>query len=134
MVMGVVSVLESELESSKVTCLWGCMGLVKGAHLLAASSGQTASEVVCPCDSFYAFYSQSILYFLTTSDCPIALGYHATHERWISSSALCVPLTWLPWPVPSSEHPLLPLGLPTSTPAACPGSGQSGHRSPVSGH
>ena len=133
MVLGFASVLESKLDSSKVTHLLGCMGLVEGNHLLAASPGQPSGKGVFPCISFYTFYFLSALYFLIASDCLIAPGYCAAHERQSSSAALCVPIAWPLWLAPSTEHSLLPLELPPQTPAVCPKSCQSGHRLPASG-
>ena len=71
-VSGVASVIESGLDSSKVTHLLDHTGLVEGAHLLAASPGWPISEGLSLCDSSYAFYFLSALYFLTASNCPIA--------------------------------------------------------------
>ena len=47
-VLEVVSVLESELESSKVTHLLGCTGMAEGVYLFAASPGWPASKGVSP--------------------------------------------------------------------------------------
>ena len=64
---------QSELDSSKVTHLLGCIGLVEGTHLLAASPGQPAGEGISPHDS-YAFYFLSTLCFLTDGNCLITPG------------------------------------------------------------
>ena len=123
-VLGVVSTSEFELPSSKVTCLLVCTGLGESTHLLAASPAWPSTGRVCP----WGLASRGLLQLLewpwllqylilTTGDCLITPSYHATHERQNGSAALCVPLTWLQWPLPSSEHPWLPLGLPPRTPA-----------------
>ena len=97
-VLEVISVLESELESSKVTCLLGHMGLGESTYLLGASPGWPSTGVSVlgdqPADTFCGSLNNhgflSAFCFLTASNCPITSGYHAIHERWSGSVTLYV--------------------------------------------
>ena len=65
----VISWLESELGSSKVTFHLGCTGLGKEAHLLPASSSEAA-------------HLPWLLCHLLLLECPLLLGCHLLPKHW----------------------------------------------------
>ena len=117
------------MSSSKVTLLFGQVGLGDGAHLLPNSSWWPAGKGI----SSYAFYFWNTLYSLTAGKCLATLGSSDVHERWSNWATLCAFPALLLWPVPASEHPSLPIGPPSGNPAADPATDQSGHMLHASG-
>ena len=105
-VSGFVSVSESELDSSKVTCLLVHMGLVVGTSWQHPQCGPLLGESVLedwPADALYS--SLNGLNFATASNCPNIYGHQDIPRKWSDSIFLYGLPTRQLQPMPGSGCP-----------------------------